>query len=232
MTGLWLPGPNGMISAMSSTANLGLGNDDEIEMTYRNSHCWLVSEAWRLVSAELGEHSYYEGSNGEEDAPFQEYQPGLQVPNSPKLGAASSTSASDRASPTDEMQRLNLDGAADDQKSQRNNSVDRRSTPSLSQHPAFRHTGDTPSPTTPIDPYSLGMRHPAYYPAPHHDIDSPISPGDTPVSPFTLTPLQTQGFNSDRPDAPQRKSSLPAGPGTPVLSPQRNVATLPRGVRG
>lgn len=211
MTGMWLPGPNGLISAMSSTANLGLGNDDEIEMTYRNSHCWLVSEQWRLVKGDVEEHSYYENDHKEEGG-FREYVPGLQVPSSPKMAP----SVINR-SPTDEIQQLQIDGSArtSTDQSQRNYSPDQPSptislsAPSLSQHPAFRHTGNTPSPTTPIDPASLGFgayRHPVYHSAPHQDIDYPLAPNQapSPITPISegmpsprLAPIQTQGFDFD-----------------------------------
>jgi len=65
--------------------------DDEIEMTYRRSHCWVVAEDWRLVKAtEEDEEEYddywspdrYEMENGV--SPYSnDYVGGQDVPQSP-----------------------------------------------------------------------------------------------------------------------------------------------------
>ncbi|KAI5784851.1 hypothetical protein FPQ18DRAFT_91349 [Pyronema domesticum] len=103
MSTMWATGPVGMgsgfltPSALSSMVNLGINPDDEIEMTYRASHCWQVAEAWRLVENDDEDDEDdiygYLQNYGQQDGPgstsgySNEYIPGLQVPQSPQLGA-------------------------------------------------------------------------------------------------------------------------------------------------
>lgn len=85
MTGLW--------DAMASTTNLFDSNpDDDIDITYRRSHCWEVSEDWRLVIDSDEEEEYYddgseiEGYNPDGSPIFRQdnaYVPGQQIPESP-----------------------------------------------------------------------------------------------------------------------------------------------------
>lgn len=115
MSGMFVNGPGAgfySTSGMSSAANLDINPDDEIEMTYRRSHCWIVAEEWRLVRAdsedydddgEYGDDREF-GGNGDDAAlkayvrgylesppddrgppSFSEYIPGQQVPQSPRM---------------------------------------------------------------------------------------------------------------------------------------------------
>lgn len=98
----------GISSAAQVAASLAINTDDEIEMTYRRSHCWLIAEEWRLVRA--GSEGYHDAGGGEsaddddvalkayvhgylENSPpdggrptsYSEYVPGQHVPQSPRM---------------------------------------------------------------------------------------------------------------------------------------------------
>lgn len=75
LSGIWgVSGPYGNLAAAGSTSNLA--GDDEVDYTYRRSHCWDIAEDWRMVrglpQAEADAYELDGESGGEE---FIEYRP-------------------------------------------------------------------------------------------------------------------------------------------------------------
>jgi hypothetical protein len=113
LTGLWnengLLGPGGV-----PLNNLVAHIDDDIEMTFRRSHCWEVAENWRLVTANTEDDREADDSFGQMQSSFSEYQPGLEVPQSPKLNSHSleeELPAHNEQDSISEPQQSRLDGA-------------------------------------------------------------------------------------------------------------------------
>ena len=94
MSGMWNTAPDGSIFGMgmgASTSNLiAVNPDDEIELIYRRSHCWQISEDWRLVEDDGQDEEYHDAQDEligyEPDGrPIyaSTYLPGQDFPESP-----------------------------------------------------------------------------------------------------------------------------------------------------
>lgn len=165
MSGVWTGG--GLMSAMNSAANLGINPDDEIEMTYRASHCWQVAEAWRLVVPNVEDEDAYYGT-GSDSSEFQEYIPGSMITES-QLGAG---------------QPLNEYPAY----GQQHTETEQLPKPHLDSQPERSHYGQTPSPASDHGQPSSGYHRPQYQHQ-HHDSRT-ISP--TSQAPQLLSPVEEQ----------------------------------------
>lgn len=92
MSGIWgVSGPYGGLGPAGSSSNLN--GDDEIDYTYRRSHCFDIAEDWRMVQRVPGADDEFEtdGESGGEG--FIEYRPLDQpMPDSPKAESPGSPS--------------------------------------------------------------------------------------------------------------------------------------------
>lgn len=199
MSGMWTGG--GLMSAMNSAVNLGINPDDEIEMTYRASHCWEVAEQWRLVLTNFDdeEDTYY--GAGSDSSEFQEYTPGVTVPESPELRAAPPLNEHPayvrQNTETDQLPKLQLDGS-----SQRS------------------YQGQTPSPTSENGGQPSSGYHRPQYQHQYHDSRtiSPtsqapqlLSPVDERPAPFEFD-LGAHAVKSRKTSPSESRSASPAPP--------------------
>ncbi|KAF8243098.1 hypothetical protein K440DRAFT_637799 [Wilcoxina mikolae CBS 423.85] len=232
MSGLWVNGPGGILlnsSGMSSAINLGINPDDEIEMTYRRSHCWEAAEDWRLVRADSSDegfeneelYGYLEGylENNHErrssSAGYSgEYTSGQQVPQSPLLEAHQGEFAAynDQLSPVvEEMQRLEIDGQGVIYQNgyPQQYPPEPRQSPSPTSHPVYQH---------PQYHNDSGYQLPQQYDgrATPPKIPAPLTPVKNPQP--TLSPLNMQPFDFD---------ITPLGAGSRKTSPVQSRSTSP-----
>jgi len=77
LSGIWVPGPGGLLSVAGGGQNSVDAGDDEIEYVYRKSHCWTVAEQWRMVSGPAVEDLEAVELEGGEDAEFLAFQQSL-----------------------------------------------------------------------------------------------------------------------------------------------------------
>jgi hypothetical protein len=257
MSGLWVNGPGGSLlnaSGMSSAVNLGINPDDEIEMTYRRSHCWEVAEDWRLVRADSSDegveneelYGYLEGyleSNhgrrGSSAGYSGEYTSGQQVPQSPQLEAHQGEFAAyneQLSLVAEEIQRLGTDrqGAIYQNGYPHQYPPDQRPSPSPTSQLLYRHTHKDSE-------YQLPQQYdgrvtPSQIPAPLTPAEnpqlslSPMQPFDFDITPLgaglrKASPVQSRSTSP----ATQNRSASPAGR-VPVPQPRiwSPIAQSPR----
>ncbi|KAF8544726.1 hypothetical protein BDD12DRAFT_872460 [Trichophaea hybrida] len=208
MSGLWVNGPSGSLfnsSGMSSAINLGINLDDEIEMTYRRSHCWEAAEVWRLVRTDSSDEGfeneelfgYLEGyleNNPERRSSSAgysgEYTSGQQVPQSPLLEAHRGEFAAynDQLSPVvEEMQRLEIDGQGVIYQNgyPQQYPPEPRQSPSPTSYPVYQH------PQYHNSGYQLPQQYDGRATPPQ--IPAPLTPVENPQP--TLSPLNMQPFD-------------------------------------
>ncbi|CAZ83278.1 unnamed protein product [Tuber melanosporum] len=77
LSGIWVPGPGGLLSAAGGGQDSVDAGDDEIEYVYRKSHCWTVAEQWRMVSGPAVEDLEGVELEGGEDTEFLAFQQSL-----------------------------------------------------------------------------------------------------------------------------------------------------------
>ncbi|RPA96868.1 hypothetical protein L873DRAFT_1922969 [Choiromyces venosus 120613-1] len=77
LSGIWVPGPGGLLSVPGSGQNGVDAGDDEIEYVYRKGHCWTVAEKWRMVSGPAVEDLEAVELEGGEDPGFLAFQQSL-----------------------------------------------------------------------------------------------------------------------------------------------------------
>ncbi|CUS09297.1 unnamed protein product [Tuber aestivum] len=77
LSGIWVPGPGGLLSVAGGGQNNVDAGDDEIEYVYRKSHCWTVAEQWRMVSGPAVEDLEAVELEGGEDLGFLAFQQSL-----------------------------------------------------------------------------------------------------------------------------------------------------------
>lgn len=205
MSGMWTGG--GLMSAMNSAINLGVNPDDEIEMTYRASHCWRVAEHWRLVLTDVEDEdtNYGPGSDG---SGYQEYDPGVTVPESPQLRAGPPLSEhlayARQNAEIEQLPELQPGG-----QSQR------------------AHCGQTPSPTSDQGQPVPGYYRPQYQHQ-YHDSRtiSPTSPAPQLLSPVEERPAQFEfdlgphaaGFRKTPPSEGHTASPVPPRAWSPAAN--------------
>lgn len=243
MTGMWTTAPDGsLMNAVGSTPELGSHPDDEIELTYRRSHCWIVSEEWRMLP---GVEESDEDSRNSSVMWSGEYIPGQMVPQSPRVDSRSLSPGEfpaygEETMPMDGMQRQQLDGYSSNgqdglydtgyqAQQQHMDPSDQPSPIQNYQQRNWSHDGHSPknssrsgSPLSQQSPQSQSVQSQGYNPS---DLRSP-SQAPLPLTPTDhsntiLSPLvQLHPFEFDLTPLSEheRFSPDPSGSGTPGAS--------------
>lgn len=205
---MWMPtsGPD----MFGSTSNLASNPDDEIDNTFRRSHCWLVAEAWRMVQAEEGEEEFYEedyetlqygGSmDGSGYLPEQPYQAGHDIPISPRM----SPNSNGQGQPAQYLDR-NVSGEYQRMQANEEAAPDQSS----------RVTSQSYDPNSPAWAQEARQNHyaqPRYSPAPSNPYDQQQYGHERSMSNMSRHSHQSRTSQPSQPSQPSRNSSLPTSP--------------------